>query len=185
MLALLKKVLANKSGAILVFVLILFASVMVVVASLLAYTRQTFNSVMTQQLNAKAYYLTMGAADAVIAALIKDDSAQGRLLDKFIAMSDKEREEFGDDKSDPDYAELDYGADIGKCRIKLDLWKDDDGRWWISAFITTEIPDYRLNIGYSKETNPKYELYYEFRTLMTDLSVQGFDILTEDMAIDN
>ena len=38
MLALLKKVLANKSGAILVFVLILFASVMVVVASLLAYT---------------------------------------------------------------------------------------------------------------------------------------------------
>ena len=37
----------------------------------------------------------------------------------------------------------------------------------------------------SKETNPKYELYYEFRTLMTDLSVQGFDILTEDMAIDN
>ena len=101
----LKKVLANKSGAILVFVLILFASVMVVVASLLAYTRQTFNSVMTQQLNAKEYYLTMGAADAVIAALIKDDSAQGRLLDKFIAMSDKEREEFGDDKSDPDYAD--------------------------------------------------------------------------------
>ena len=74
---------------------------------------------MTQQLNAKAYYLTMGAADAVIAALIKDDSAQGRLLDKFIAMSDKEREEFGDDKSDPDYAELDYGLTSENAGLNL------------------------------------------------------------------
>lgn len=141
----------------------------------------------------------MGAIDSVIAALLKDDE---NLRKKLVDISDKITVANDDDAGytlelsthgiDP-FGKIDYGDDIGKCGIKIYLWRDKDGLWWIRAFIATQIPDYRIDsstddyyeIAFYTNSykGPTYLLCYEFRILLNDLSIHGFDIITEDEAL--
>lgn len=175
----LKKILKNKSGSILVFVLFLFASIMVIISSLLAMSNQNYNGVVTQQLNARAYYLTLETSDIVVAALLKKPEESGGL-----PLINKYCNQFLDDKK-PITGSISYD-DMGESKLKLiyeedsELSTETEKIYWAVVYITTIIPDYRVSVKFEPEENPTYELYYELRVLVDNTNIRTFSIINED-----
>lgn len=172
------KILKDNRGSILVFVLFLFASVMVAITSLLVLSRQNYNGVVTQQLNARAYYVTMESADIAVAALLKEDDSGWRLLDEILAKTGTDRYSY------VKTGILNYADSDSLSKIKLIVEKDPDlNEDWAVIYITTVVPDYRVNVGdiYDPGKTYTYEMYYEMKVLLSDPSVRAFDVVTSDM----
>ena len=152
---------------------------MITIASLLVLSRQNYNGVVTQQLNTRAYYVTMETADIAVAALLKTDETNGlRLLDEINAKTGAERYAFT--KTDV----INYADTNSLSRIKLAVEKDSElNEDWVVIYITTVIPDYRVNVGDVNDADKKYtyEMYYEMKILISDPSVRAFDAITSDM----
>lgn len=173
------KILKDNRGSILVFVLFLFVSVMVAITSLLVLARQNYNGVVTQQLNTRAYYITMESADVSVAALLQEDSYGSSLLDELIAKTDTARYAYVNTGT------INYSDSGSTSKIKLIVQKDNDlNEDWAIIYITTVIPDYRVNVGdsYDPDKTYTYKMYYEMKVLLSDPSVRAFDVLTSDMA---
>jgi len=182
---LLKKLAKSKNGTILVYVLFLFASIMIIIASLLAFTYQHYNGVVIQQLNARAYYLALETTDVVSAALLYKPSGGISMLEEFYdEFISKGTQGFVDTIVYQDGDEY-----LGESKIKLVFERDDrlstseKDEYWATIYIKTSVPDYRVN--YKKETvsNPKYELYYVFKIFVSDPNKRVFDIITEDKTV--
>jgi hypothetical protein len=176
---LLKNILKNNDGSILVFVLFLFASIMVIISSLLALSNQNYNGVITQQLNARAYYLTLETSDIVIASLLKKPEEGGG-----VPLINKYCDQYLDDK-EPITDSISFD-DLGESKVKLifeedsELSTETEKIYWAVVYITTKIPDYRVSVKFKPEENPTYELYYELRILVQNTNIRTFNIINED-----
>lgn len=166
------KYLKNEKGATLVYILVFISFVMVLSTIVLMKNKQLFNSVIIQQLNTKAYYLSKETADIARTALINKDNPGNSIRTTFDDIEEIDRKQTIIHERN--------GETIGTTKIKL-VEEEIEGEQWAVVYLTTTVPNYAETKSQGTSIN-EYTMYYEFRINIEKPYIQVFDILTEDKA---